>query len=768
MSLTLFLRVLTFFKRGWYGGWYEIHEINFFCKKKIFYYNFVMKVFYKIFTLSTILLWSNLILEKSYAKTTFKGGIITQSKNLETKAPKLRKDLKFVLDDFDTSHLSKILSQKDSIRFERRIGIGAPLERIKLHTNKTRKQTVDDVVSNLKNYVDNIEWPYWTERAIPTSFLQQGLKAQRMHCEEGAFLNSLKTAWLEKLSSSDTPQFERLAIFWLNHFSVNFDMYKQKHAFFQHLKFIRQNANKSYLGYLKGILEDPAMITYLNNEKSYAQNPNENLAREFLELFSLGQGHYQENDIKNLAKHISGNSINFVTEMFHKYNYKTSTENYSAFGKKYKNDQEFFELLKNHPSFGEFIAKKFYKEYVELEEPSKEDLAYLVTYFKKSNFEIPEMVRATLYLKKFWDNKLSLVKSPLDLFYGTARTLNYSGFNNDHVSLIDNMEESGQKLFNPPNIAGWPSGKEWLGGQKLEKRINLLKENFSNIPMNDNDEVNKNIIKNVEKTNIYANNLKIFFDNASNDQLAIETILLGYIPKDFASKKYANIRVYFYNVQFLKKKWKGIELEFGTDKNTKKQYKEMNRFTFYDGFSSPQIITNWNSSWFSEWRVTRGLSSSFPYGLKMERFNNQNKETQKLLYYLLLSMEHVLKKQKIFYNRLDENKDASLFLEKRIREVKKILKLDESKIHTKLFSYPVNGYFTIEKGKYNLFNCGISRYGLNFFDIFQSNTFKKFSGLHDIINSSIDISELLIPDLNFNIIKDNYIEILTHEGYQLK
>ena len=115
-------------------------------------------------------------------------------------------------------------------------------------------------------------------------------------------------------------------------------MYKQKHAFFQHLKFIRQNANKSYLGYLKGVLKDPAMITYLNNEKSYAQNPNENLAREFLELFSLGQGHYYENDIKNLARHISGNSINFVTEEFQKYNYKTSTENYSAFGKKYNND----------------------------------------------------------------------------------------------------------------------------------------------------------------------------------------------------------------------------------------------------------------------------------------------------------------------------------------------------------------------------------------------------------------------------------------------
>ncbi len=726
-----------------------------------------MKVFYKIVTFLVVLLWSHLILEKTYAKTTFKGGIITQSKNLETKTPKLRKDLKFDLDDFDTSHLSIILSQNDSIRFERRIGIGAPPERIKLHTSKTRKQAVDDVVSNLKNYIDNIEWPYWTENAIPISFMQEGLKAQRIHCEDSAFLNSLKTAWLEKLSSSKTPQFERLAIFWLNHFSVNFDMYKQKHAFFEHLKLIRQYTNKNFFQFLNGILKDPAMITYLNNEKSYSQNPNENLAREFLELFSLGQGYYQENDIKNLAKHISGNSINFVTEKFHKYKYKRSTENYSAFGKKYKNDNEFFKLLKNHPSFGEFIAKKFYWEYVELEEPSKEDLAYLVTYFKKSNFEIPEMLRATLYLKKFWEKKLSLIKSPLELFYGTARTLNYSGVDNDHISLIDNMEESGQRLFNPPNIAGWPNGKEWLGGQKLEKRISLLSENFKDIPstnnLKNNSEQNANKIK-----NSYDEELEKFFSETPKEQMAIETILLGYINKDFASRKHAHFRAYFYNIQFLGKKWKGIELQIGTDKNNNRPNKYLNKLIVYDGYSSPQIITNWNKSWFSEWRATRGLASSFPSGPRMQKFYNQSNETQKLLHYLLLSMEHVLKKQKIFYNRLHENKDASLFLEQRVKEVKKILKLNKNKVHTKLFSYPVNGYFTVEKGKYNLFNCGISRYGLNFFNIFQSNTFNKFSGLNGISSSGINMAKLLIPDLNFNLEKDKYIELLTHEGYQLK
>ena len=133
-----------------------------------------------------------------------------------------------------------------------------------------------------------------------------------------------------------------------------------------------------------------------------------------------------------------------------------------------------------------------------------------------------------------------MIKSPLELFYGTARTLNYSGFDNNHLNLIDNMEESGQKLFNPPNIAGWPKGKEWLGGQKLEKRIYLLRENFKNIPstidiLRNNEEENTNEIK-----NSYNENIEKFFSDTSKDQMAIETILLGYIPKDFATRKYAS------------------------------------------------------------------------------------------------------------------------------------------------------------------------------------------------------------------------------------
>ena len=725
-----------------------------------------MKIFY-LKSIFTLFITYNISFFPIAFASTFKDGILTiSSRSLETKTPKHRKDLNFNLKIFNNSHLSKILSKRDAIRFERRIGFGAPLDRVKLHINKTRKEAVDEVVKNLKKYNDDIKWPYWTKVAIPTSFMEEGLRAQKIHCEDRAFLNTLKNVWLEKLSSSKIPQFERLAIFWLNHFSVNFNMYKQKHSFFEHLKFIRSNANKSFINYLEGVLEDPAMIIYLNNEKSSAHNPNENLAREFFELFSLGEGNYLENDIKNFARHISGNSINFVTEKFKYYPYKTSTNIYSAFGKKYNDNKDFFRILKEHPSFGELIAKKFYKEYVELEEPSKEDLAFLVTYFKKFNYEIPEMLRATLYLEKFWEKKLTLIKSPLDLFYGTARTLKYSGSLNSHVKLINNIEESSQSLFNPPNIAGWPSGKEWLSGQRLEKRIKLLRRNFSNIPFKNISSIDMKTRDAIKKPNSYNENLKKFFSVSSNNQLSVETILLGYIPKDFATRKYAKFRIFFYNVNFLGKHWKGIELVLGTDKNYKRKYK--NRFTFYDGRSFPQIITNWDTAWFSKWRATRALSSSFPLGPKMERFYNQSKETQKLLYNLLLSAEHVLKNQKVFYTHLYKNKAASKFLQERVNQVKKILKINDNGLNTRMFAYPVNGYYNAQKEGYNLFDCGVKRYGSNFIYNFQSKSFTNFLNFEKLKRFNISLSQLLIPDLNLNIEDHNYLDLLVHEGYQLK
>ena len=141
-----------------------------------------------MFYLFIIILSSINSINHVFAKTTFKGGIITQSNSLPTKSPSVRKDLIFNLKNFDESHLDEIITKKEAIRLERRIGIGAPVDRIKLHMGKTRRQAINDIILNLGKYKDNIMWPRWTNEAIPTSFMQNGIKAHGINCDNKSFL----------------------------------------------------------------------------------------------------------------------------------------------------------------------------------------------------------------------------------------------------------------------------------------------------------------------------------------------------------------------------------------------------------------------------------------------------------------------------------------------------------------------------------------------------------------------------------------------------
>ena len=387
------------------------------------------------------------------------------------------------MNNFDKTHLEQKLTLEEAIRFENRIGIGAPYDRVKRYIGKTRKEAIDLVINELENYKDNFEWPSWKDNYIPTSFIEQGLKRSKRDCRISSFRTDLEFKWTRSILKNSVPQFEKLALLWLDHFSVAFDEYNQTHSFVQHLEFIRKNANGKFDDFLRQSIMDPAIIVYLNNEQSTTQKPNENLAREFLELFSLGEGNYSENEIKNFAKKLPGHGINHVSQNFQLFNYKISGQKLSAFGEDFESADEFIDLVISHPAFGEFISKKFYNEFVDLNDPSTEDLAILVSTLRKYDFSIIKLFEASISLKKFWDqnNRLTLIKSPIELVYGTARTIGVQGWQkqNNLSWLVFLSKDFGQDLFNPPNIAGWPTGKQWLSGQFLEKRMSKLESHFS-------------------------------------------------------------------------------------------------------------------------------------------------------------------------------------------------------------------------------------------------------------------------------------------------
>ena len=886
------------------------------------------------FYLVIFLLFSNV----SLSAVKIKGGVITSAEVLKTEKPKKRNDLIYDLKKINLSHLDKKITLKEAVRFENRIGIGAPYNRVKRYIGKTRKEAIKIVVQELENYQDDFDWPDWKNNYTPTTFIEDGLRRNKRDCRASSFRTDLEFKWSKSILRNSIPQFEKLALLWLDHFSVAFDEYDQSHSFVRHLEFIRRNANGNFDTFLKESIKDPGIIVYLNNEQSTTQKPNENLAREFLELFSLGEGNYSENEIKNFAKKLPGHSINHITQDFQYYKYKESGQTLSAFGEKFDNTNEFIDLVVNHPAFGEFIAKKFYNEYVKLGEPDTDDLAILVTTFKKNNFNIIKLFEAAISLESFWDkqNKLTLIKSPIELIYGAARTLGVAQWRNQlNISwLIFLSKDFGQDLFNPPNIAGWPTGKDWLAGQLLEKRMSKLKNHFiktkilneknnsqisefkindikitpwksgkwlmlylkfsgttdisdkietftisldANLKKNnfhairldeqsfkiptelsqqnqpgrffigkssikngtykklfnylpnnkkiklnsickylisnqnisdifqstkkltsqkiihnflDNNGLENNVTKlaemcfNIEEvgiaqinkeskgllskvTNKYNDELDIFYKNLVKDQLGVETIIINYIPKDFATREWADINIGFYGVKLNEKFWNGIQIKLGTDINSKqkKKWKNLNRIEVRHGFSNPPIFISWENSWVSNWDGHYGWNSSFPVGPRMNNFNAKTRDEKLLMIRLLQAMEHILE-NKNSSRPLKDNTYVQNWLNERIAEVNPKWNLNNGSMpNTKIYSFVSND----NDKNYKTFQCGGKRAGIDFVKVRYVD-----KHLHDSLpsgftdNSEFKLTTLLLPEVELGIDEDDFISILSYEGYQLK
>ena len=735
------------------------------------YQNFLKNKICIFFYLITLLLLSNV----GFSAVKIKGGVITSAEILKTEKPKKRNDLIYDLKKINLSHLDKKITLREAVRFENRIGIGAPHNRVKRYIGKTRKEVIKIAVQELENYQDDFDWPDWKNKYTPTTFIEDGLRRNKRDCKVSSFRTDLEFKWSKSILRNSIPQFEKLALLWLDHFSVAFDEYDQSHSFLRHLEFIRRNAIGNFDTFLKESIKDPGIIVYLNNEQSTTQKPNENLAREFLELFSLGEGNYSENEIKNFAKKLPGHGINHVSQDFQYYKYKESGQTLSAFGEKFDKPNEFIDIVVNHPAFGEFIAKKFYNEYVKLGEPDTDDLAILVTTFKKNNFDIIKLFEATISLKSFWDkqNKLTLIKSPIELIYGAARTLGVAQWQNQlNMSwLIFLSKDFGQDLFNPPNIAGWPTGKEWLAGQLLEKRMSKLKNHFVKTKIlkekkySKNNKESKGLLSKV--SNKYNDELDLFYKNLLKDQLGVETIIINYIPKDFETKKWADINIGFYGVKLNEKFWSGIQIRFGTDINSKmkQKWKNLNRIEVRHGFSNPAIFTSWENSWVSNWDGHYGWNSSFPVGPRMNNFNAKTRDEKLLMIRLLQAMEHILE-NKNSSRHLKDNTYVQNWLGERIAEVNPKWNLNNGSIpNTKIYSFVSND----NDKNYKTFQCGGKRAGIDFVKVRYVD-----KQLHDALpsgftdNSEIKLTTLLLPEVDLGIDEDDFMSILSYEGYQLK
>ncbi len=281
--------------------------------------------------------------------------------------------------------------------------------------------------------------------------------------------------WLERMASPDESAFlEKMSLFWHGHFACTS---KGSRLAVGQLNSIRHHALGNFRELTLAIAKDASMIRYLNNQQNRKRQPNENFARELMELFTIGRGNYSEQDVKEAARAFTGWSSNLKGEfafrsLQHDYGTKTFLGKSGDF-----NGEDIIDLLLEKRETARFITRKIYRFFVN-EKVDERRVKELADLFYHSDYDIQKLMRAIFESDWFYEEKNvgSKIKSPVEFLAGIMRSLNVQFENKEPIVFI--QKALGQVLFNPPNVAGWPGGKSWIDNSTLMLRLNLVNHLF--------------------------------------------------------------------------------------------------------------------------------------------------------------------------------------------------------------------------------------------------------------------------------------------------
>ncbi len=289
-------------------------------------------------------------------------------------------------------------------------------------------------------------------------------------------IRDLNLLWLDRMVAGPGALREKMALFWHGHFACR---PSGQNALFmqQYVNTIRRNALGKFGDLLMSVSKEPAMLQFLNNQQNKKNAPNENFAREVMELFTLGRGNYTEHDIKEAARAFTGWQYTpdgkFVfRERVHDAADKT------IFGKTgpFVGEDVIAMLLENRQT-ARFVVGKVYRYFVadgsvDDRETSRR-IEELAGQFYKSGYDITDLMETIFNADWFYEprNVGAHIKSPVELLAGMRHTLGIT-FDQPQPQIFV-QRTLGQTLFYPPNVAGWPGGRNWIDSSSLLFRMQL-------------------------------------------------------------------------------------------------------------------------------------------------------------------------------------------------------------------------------------------------------------------------------------------------------
>lgn len=308
-------------------------------------------------------------------------------------------------------------------------------------------------------------------------------QAAQRHLRERAqaALQDYRIKWLQHAAIPAQSAFMKWTLFLSDVYVVGAEKVRSPHLLWRHFDLLAANALGRATDLTKAISRSPAMVRYLDLDRSVREAPNENFARELFELFVLGEGNYSEQDIKEAARAFTGYRVNAATAEFrfiarqHDAGRKTIFGRTAAF-----TGDDVIDLAYEQPAAARFLPQEMVRFYLSDRPLPTETLTALGEIWRAARFDLHGLVRTFFGSRLFYapEHRGGLIKSPVQFYLGALQDLGLDVPPTPrHV--LNPLRQMGQQLFQPPNVRGWVGGRSWINSSTLAARRNLVQQLFT-------------------------------------------------------------------------------------------------------------------------------------------------------------------------------------------------------------------------------------------------------------------------------------------------
>ena len=388
--------------------------------------------------------------------------------------------------------VSQVLNAEEARHFLVRTGFAPSQAQIDALVGKNTQQVINATVDLAQAAKPKHPAPAFVAQPLPAPIQSLATQEERMAARQLQMREGLdiKTWWLREMLESDAPLQERLTLFWHNHFATSQQKVVRSVAMWNQHQLLRGQALGSFASLLHAVAKDPAMLAYLDGANSRKEAPNENFAREVMELFVLGEasqaalglGGYTEKDIREAARAFTGWSLERDTFTFRFRPLLHDAGDKTVLGTTGRLDGDgVIDILLRQDAAARFVVRKLWLEFVS-PTPVDAEVERLAQAFRASGYQLAPLVKKLLASEAFWapENRTALVKSPIELVVGSMRQFNVAV--PDTLPLVLKSAQLGQNLLVPPNVKGWPGYTQWITASSLLERKRFSQNLLQPVP----------------------------------------------------------------------------------------------------------------------------------------------------------------------------------------------------------------------------------------------------------------------------------------------